>query len=68
MILIFCLQRPDVVSYGDLGIHRGMKLLYGLEEISKERFEEIRARYTPYGSVASLYLWAIAQGVLSPLD
>lgn len=68
MILIFCLQRPDVVSYGDLGILRGMKILYGLEEISRKEFDVIRACYTPYGSVASLYLWAIAGGALSPLD
>lgn len=68
MMLIFCLQRPDVVSYGDLGILRGMNILYGLEKISKEEFDVIRARYTPYGSVASLYLWAIAGGALSSLD
>jgi len=68
MMLIFCLQRPDVVSYGDLGILRGMKILYDLEEIPREEFDSIRVRYTPYGSVASLYLWAIAGGALSSLD
>jgi DNA-3-methyladenine glycosylase II len=45
-----------------------MNILYGLEKISKEEFDVIRARYTPYGSVASLYLWAIAGGALSSLD
>ncbi|UMZ74066.1 DNA-3-methyladenine glycosylase family protein [Natranaerofaba carboxydovora] len=57
MILIFSLERPDVVSYRDLGIRKGMMKLYGLKEVSKEQFKEIRARYSPYGTVASLYLW-----------
>ncbi len=61
MLLIFSMQRPDVVSWGDLGIRRGMMTLYSLEELTKEQFEECRKRYSPYGSVASLYLWAIAR-------
>ncbi len=68
MLLIFCLQRPDIVSYGDLAILRGMKILYGLEDISKQVFETIRTPYSPYGSIASLYLWAIAGGKLPLLD
>lgn len=60
MLLIFSLNRPDVVSYGDLAIRRGMMNLYGLEELSKEQFNIYRKRYSPYGSTASLYLWAIS--------
>ena len=60
MLLIFSLCRPDVVSYKDLAICRGMMNLYGHKELSKERFETYRKRYSPYGSVASLYLWALS--------
>lgn len=60
MLLIFSLCRPDVVSYGDLAIRRGMMNLYGLKELPKEKFERYRKRYSPYGSVASLYLWALS--------
>lgn len=60
MLLIFSLQRPDVVSYGDLAIRRGMMNLYGLKELPKAKFEQYRKRYSPYGSVASLYLWALS--------
>ena len=60
MMLLFSLQRPDVVSWGDLGIRRGMMNLYGLENLDKTQFEAYRQRYSPYGSVASLYLWQIA--------
>lgn len=44
----------------DLAICRGMMNLYGLKELSKEKFERYRKRYTPYGTVASLYLWALS--------
>jgi DNA-3-methyladenine glycosylase II len=60
MLLIFSLNRMDVVSYKDLAIRRGMMRLYGHKELPKERFERYRKRYSPYGSVASLYLWALS--------
>jgi len=60
MMLIFSLCRPDVVSYGDLAIRRGMMNLYGLDELGKQKFEYYRKRYSPYGTVASLYLWKLS--------
>ncbi len=60
MLLIHSLQRPDVVSFDDLGIRRGMMLLYGLEALSREKFQFYRERYAPYGTVASIYLWYIS--------
>jgi len=60
MLLIFSLCRPDVVSCKDLAICRGMMNLYGLKELSKEKFEKYRKRYSPYGTVASLYLWELS--------
>lgn len=64
MLMIFSMCRPDIISYGDLAIRRGMCMLYGLDEIDKPTFEKRRKRYSPYGSVASLYIWAIAGGAL----
>ena len=60
MLLIFSLMRPDIVSYGDLAIRRGMMRLYGHKELPKERFMRYARRYSPYGSVASLYLWEMS--------
>ena len=60
MILIFSLCRPNVLSYNDLAIRRGMMNLYGLSELSKIDFEKYRKRYSPYGSIASLYLWELS--------
>jgi DNA-3-methyladenine glycosylase II len=60
MVLIFSLGRPDIVSFGDLAIRRGMQNLYGLPEVSRAEFDHYRKNYSPYGSVASLYLWALS--------
>ena len=60
MLLIFSLMRPNVVSYGDLAIRRGMMELYGHKDLPKERFMRYAKRYSPYGSVASLYLWELS--------
>jgi len=60
MLLLFSLCRPDVVSYGDLAIRRGMMKLYGLKDLPKVRFERYKKRYSPCGSIASLYLWKLA--------
>lgn len=67
MIMTFCMQRPNVVSYGDLAILRGMRMLYRHRTIDKVKFERYRKRYSPYGTVASLYLWAIAGGAIPGL-
>lgn len=67
MLMTFCLQRPDVVSFGDLAIQRGMRMLYHHRRIDRVRFERYRHRYSPYGTVASLYLWAVAGGAVPEL-
>ncbi|HEY4691840.1 MAG TPA: DNA-3-methyladenine glycosylase [Bellilinea sp.] len=60
MLMIFSMQRPDVVSWHDLAIRRGMMNLYGHIELKRPQFDNYRQRYSPYGSVASLYLWRIS--------
>lgn len=65
MILIFSLQRPNIMSWGDLGIHRGLKILYDHRKIDKTLFQKYKNRYSPYASVASLYLWEISKGEYS---
>ena len=67
MILLFCLERPDVLSFRDLGIRRGMRMVYQVEEIDGGFFEERRQRLSPHGSVASLYFWAVSGGAVCGL-
>lgn len=67
MLMIFAQQRPDIISYGDLAILRGLRMLHRHRCITPELFRKYCRRYSPYGTVASLYLWAIAGGAIPEL-
>lgn len=60
MLLIHAMERGDIVSWGDIAIRRGMMKLYGLPSLTKEQFDAYRQRYSPHGSVASIYLWRLS--------
>ena len=64
MILLFCLQRPDIFSFDDLAIQRGLRMVYHHRKIDRKLFEKYRRRFSPYCSIASLYLWAVASGAI----
>jgi DNA-3-methyladenine glycosylase II len=58
MFLIFHLERPDVLSGGDLGIRKAIQVEYALEEMPPpQRVLEIGEPWRPHRSLASLYLW-----------
>lgn len=62
MTLIFTFQRPDVLSFDDLGIRRGMCRLYGYENLTRQVFCQHRQTYAPYATLAGMYLWEAAKG------
>ena len=64
MLMIFSMQRPDVFSFQDLAIIRGLRMTYRHRSIDRTKFDRYRKRYSPYASVASLYLWAVASGAV----
>lgn len=58
MFLMFRMQRPDVFSYGDLGLRRGLEKVYSLKkEPSEKEAERIVKKWSPYRTVGSCYLW-----------
>jgi DNA-3-methyladenine glycosylase II len=63
MFLMFALRRLDVLPTGDLGIRNAMRKAYGLEELpSPAEMEALGARWRPYCTVASWYLWRSLEG------
>ena len=63
MILMFPMDRPNVFPVDDLGIQNAMKSLYkiNLEKNElKRRMNEIASVWDPYKTVASKYLWQLA--------
>ena len=57
MFLIFSLGRLDTFSLGDLGLRTAIAKLYGVDREDKTRIEAISQTWSPYRSLASLYLW-----------
>ncbi|KAH7520026.1 DNA-3-methyladenine glycosylase 1 [Ziziphus jujuba] len=67
MFMIFSLHRPDVLPVGDLGVRKGVRLLYGLKELPRPlEMEDLCGKWKPYRSVGSWYMWRLmeAKGVV----
>ncbi|QDV36472.1 DNA-3-methyladenine glycosylase family protein [Tautonia plasticadhaerens] len=58
MFLIFALNRPDVLSVGDLGVRVGIRSHFGLDEMpSPRRCVELAEPWRPFRSIAMWYFW-----------
>ena len=65
MLLMFTLNRPDVLPLDDLGIQQAIQRAYAVEEKGralKSRMLEIAEAWRPYRTYASLYLWRWKDG------
>jgi len=59
MFLIFSLQRDDVFSYGDLALRNALQHIYKMKKPpTPAQAEKITAKWKPYRSLGSRYLWA----------
>lgn len=58
MFLIFHLMRPNVLPVDDLGLRRAMERAYNDgEPLTKDEMRALGARWAPWSSVATWYLW-----------
>ena len=58
MLLIFRMNRYDVLPVDDLGVRAAIKKVYGLNELpSRQTVESLGQRWKPYCTIASWYLW-----------
>jgi putative serine/threonine protein kinase len=56
--LMFCLQRKDILPVDDLGIKKGIRDLFSLEELPNPKIvEKFSARWKPNRSIACWYIW-----------
>ena len=63
MFLMFSLGRLDVFPLGDLGIKKGVRILCELEELpSEEELKQISSKWSPYHTIAALYMWKLVDG------
>ena len=63
MFLIFALDRIDIFSLGDVGLRNALDRIHnGGEKLDTETTLAITARWAPYRSVGSWYLWRLTDG------
>ena len=57
MFLIFSLFRENIFSPKDLALINSIKKNYGIDKIENEMLNELVSRWSPYNSIACLFLW-----------
>ena len=58
MFLMFSLGRPDIFSYGDLGLQNAIKKIYNLNsKPSIEQMEKLSRKWIPFRTYAARILW-----------
>jgi DNA-3-methyladenine glycosylase II len=63
MFLMFRLGRPDILPDGDLGIQKAVQKAYRLRKLPPPaRVLAIGAKWAPYRTIASWYLWRSIDG------
>ncbi|XP_062181527.1 DNA-3-methyladenine glycosylase 1-like [Phragmites australis] len=62
MFMIFSLARPDVLPSADLGVRKGVQMLYGLEDVPRpSQMEKLCERWRPFRSVGAWYMWRLIE-------
>ncbi|MBC3376330.1 DNA-3-methyladenine glycosylase 2 family protein [Pseudomonas sp. SWRI92] len=60
MLLIYSLERPDILPADDFGVRDGYRRLKGLDaEPSRRQMVDIGQAWSPYRTVAAWYLWRV---------
>ena len=68
MLLIFRLGRPDVLPVDDYGVRKGFAVAFRKRALpTRAELEKRGARWKPYRSVASWYLWRAAERARPPV-
>lgn len=63
MFLLFRLGRPDILPDLDLGVQKAMKIAYRMRKLpTPQRVRKVGARWAPWRSVATWYLWRSIDG------
>lgn len=62
MFLMFSLARPDVFSYGDLGLMQGLYEVYNYKPHYRRKISTTVDNWSPHRTLASLALWRVKDG------
>jgi DNA-3-methyladenine glycosylase II len=63
MFLIFTLGRSDVFAPDDLGLQKGMRIVFQQSDLLIKDMQNLSLKWAPYRSFACWYLWRIQENV-----
>ncbi|NCG34477.1 MAG: hypothetical protein GWO78_00550 [Dehalococcoidales bacterium] len=64
--LLFAVNNDDICPANDLGIKKGLKIIYNLKDLPKdEEVYQIAEKWKPFRSIASRYIWEIIDQKIS---
>ncbi|CAI8809130.1 DNA-3-methyladenine glycosylase family protein [Pseudomonas sp. IT-P395] len=67
MLLIYSLERMDILPADDFGVREGYRRLKGLEvQPTRRQMVEIGLAWSPFRTVAAWYLWRVPKPLPSP--
>jgi 3-methyladenine DNA glycosylase/8-oxoguanine DNA glycosylase len=67
MLMMFTLGRPDVMPVTDYGVRKGFQVLYRKRALpTPKQLMKHSEKWQPHRSVATLYLWRIAESAKKP--
>jgi DNA-3-methyladenine glycosylase II len=60
MMLIYTLEREDILPVDDFGVREGYRRLKGLDKVpSPQQLKQLGEAWRPYRTIASWYLWRV---------
>lgn len=63
MLLIYTLERMDILPADDFGVREGYRRLQGLEApVTRRQMSECGQAWQPYRTIAAWYLWRVPAG------
>ena len=63
MFLMFTLNRPDILPELDLGVKKGFKIYFKLNQLPSEDYMQKKAeKWRQYRTLACWYLWRLVEG------
>jgi DNA-3-methyladenine glycosylase II len=67
MLLMFCLERPDVWPIDDLGLRKAVRNYLGIRDMpTPAQMRDAGEPFRPYRTYASWYLWRSLEGPFMP--
>lgn len=61
-LMIYSMNRKNIFSINDKLLQKGIRMVYHHRKVDDQLMRKYQRRFSPYGTLASFYLWEVAKG------